>query len=236
MTVHLSLNCIINKIKIMKTLYTLLFSILISVSLDAQVFESKQDLSVGTQNAFAMDHPDAEKKMVEDALDDAIKAYGKVKRNRKAKEWNCAECKIPTISSSPISISYKVEEGKGQVTSYLFFDNGTEFLSSDNSDKAAAIEKLNMDIFYDVKKRVISKELENEEEGLKDFNKDLSKLEKKNKDLHNDIEDYKEKIRKAEKEIEQNLQSQEDKKIEIEQQKNKVTGITDKLNNVGRGK
>lgn len=219
----------------MKSFYTLVFSILICLSLDAQVFESNQDLSVGTQNAYAMDHPDAEKKMVEKALDEVIKEYGKVKRNRKAKEWNCSECNVPSISSSPISIYYKVEEGKGQVTSYLFFDDGSQFLTKSNSDKSAAIEKINMDVFHNVKRKVINKDLENQEDNLKSFNKDLSKLEKKNNDLHNDIEEYKEKIRKAEKEIEQNLQSQEDKKIEIEQQKNKVSEVTEKLNNVGRG-
>jgi len=220
----------------MKIYYTTFLSLLFCLSLNAQVFETKQDLSVGTQNAYAMDHPGADKGMVEDALDETIKQYGKVKRNRKAKEWNCSDCKIPTISSSPINIYYKVEEGKGQVTSYLFIDDGSQFLSSKNNDRAAAIEKLNMDIFYDVKRKVINKELENEEDNLKDFNKDLSKLEKKNQDLLNDIEDYKEKIRKAEKEVEQNLQSQEYKKMEIEQQKSKVSDVTDKLNNVGRDK
>ena len=48
-------------------------------------------------------------------------------------------------------------------------------------------------------------ELKDEENRLKDFEKDLSKLVKKNEDLHSDIENYKEKIIKAEKEIEKNF-------------------------------
>jgi len=218
----------------MKVLNILLISMLFSLGMNAQVFESKQELSVGLQNAYALDHPNADKKMVEEALENAIKEYGKVKRNKKAKEWYCQECKIPTISSNPMNIYYKIEEGKGQITSYLFFDDGGQFLSSDNGTAEADIERFNMNIFYDVKRMVINKELEDQEDQLKDYNKDLEKLEKKNKDLHDDIEGYKEKIRKAEKSIEQNLQEQEDKNIEIEQQKNKIGEVTEKLNNVGR--
>lgn len=218
----------------MKILNILLFSTLFSIGLNAQMFESKQELSVGLQNSYAMDYPNADKKMVEKALENAVKEHGKVKKNRKAKEWNCQECKIPTISSNPLNVYYKVEEGKGQTTSYLFFDDGGKFLSSDNGAAQADIERFSMNIYHDVERMVIGKELENEEDQLKDFNKDFEKLEKKNKDLHNDIEEYKEKIRKAEKAIEQNLQEQEDKNIEIEQQKNKVGAVTEKLNNVGR--
>ena len=218
----------------MKVLNILLITMLFSLGMNAQVFESKQELSVGLQNAYALDHPNADKKMVEEALENAIKEYGKVKRNKKAKEWYCQECKIPTISSNPMNIYYKIEEGKGQITSYLFFDDGGQFLSSDNGTAEADIERFNMNIFYDVKRMVISKELEDQEDQLKDYNKDLEKLENKNKDLHDDIEDYKEKIRKAEKSIEQNLQEQEDKNIEIAQQKNKIREVTEKLNNVGR--
>jgi hypothetical protein len=218
----------------MKTLNILIFTFIISFGLHAQTFESKQELSVGLQNAYAMDHPKADKKQVEKALENAVKEYGKVKRNKKAKEWYCEECKIPTISPNQIKVYYKIEEGKGQTTSYLFFDDGGKFLSSENSDKQDAIKRLNTTVYNDVQKMVIGEELKSEEDNLKDRQKELEKLEKKNKDLHKDIEEYKEKISKAESEIEQNLQEQEDKKIEIEQQKNKVGSVTDKLNNVGR--
>lgn len=218
----------------MKNLYLLSFLFLANIGI-SQVSEIKADLSLGEQNAYVVDHPDAEKKMVEKVLDNTFKQYGKVKKNRKAKEWNCAECTISMISGAPLSIYYKVEEGKGQITSYTFFDDGTKFISSENNSKASAIiEKLNKEIALDVKRLVIEKELENQEKELKNFEKDLSKLEKKNKNLHDDIEDYKEKIRKAEKEIEENLNAQADKKMEIEKQRNEVASTTDRLNNVGR--
>lgn len=220
----------------MKALLTLFCSIFILNLGFSQVTERSATLSVGDQNGYTIDHVGAEKKMVEKALDQIIKEYGKVKRNKKAGEWTCLQCKVSAVSSDPVNIYYKVEEGKGQVTSYLFFDDGTKFISSDNdSDASAAIERINMNVKYEVETRVITKELEKEEDNLKDQEKDLNKLEKKNKDLHKDIEEFHEKIKKAEAEIERNLQDQEDKKLEIEKQKNNVGKVTEKLNNVGRG-
>ena len=176
-----------------------------------------------------------DKKIVENVVENTIKQYGKVKRNRKAKEWNCESCNISRISSSPLSVYYKVDEGKNLVTTYLFFDDGQKFLSSYNDkDAAESIEDLCMEIYYEVHREMLRKEIEDMEKDLGGFEKDLSKLIKKNENLHQDIEDYKEKILKAEKDIEQNLNDQEDKRIEIEQQKILIEKITEKLNQVGR--
>ena len=219
----------------MKTAILLLTLLFAGVSY-SQVEEGSYDLSLGDQMGFMVDHIDADRKMVEKIMDNTFKEYGKIHKNRKAKEWSCLECKISRISGTPMDIYYKVVERKGLVTTYVFFDDGEKFLSSENASEAIeSIVDLNMDIYHDVKRAVFSKELEGEEKTLKGLEKDLGKLEKKNTDLHEDIEEYKEKIRKAEQDIEKNLQQQEDKQIEIEQQKKVVSKVTDKLNNVGRG-
>lgn len=217
----------------MKNIYTLIL-LTFSISVFGQVMEEEKTISVGKQTAFVIDHPGADKKMVEKIMENTLKEYGKVKKNRKAKEWNCSECKVSMITSKSLNIYYTIEEGKSQTTSYMFFDDGTQFLSSENSDKVAAIKDLNMTIFYNVKRAVIEKELEQEEDNLKDFNKDLSKLEKKEADLLDDIDDYKEKIRKAEKEIEEVLLLQEEKRMQIAKQEMSVDSVKDKLNKVGR--
>lgn len=217
----------------MRIIYTLIL-ITCSLSLFGQVSEESKTISVGKQTAFVVDHQNADNKTVEKIIENTLKEYGKVKKNRKAKEWNCSECKISMISSSPLNIYYTIEEGKDQTTSYMFFDDGTKFLSSENSDKTDAIKDLNMTIFYDVKRAVIEEELEQENDNLKDFGKDLSKLEKKESSLLDDIEDYKEKIRKAEKEIEEVLLLQEEKKMQIAKQEVIIENVKDKLNSVGR--
>ncbi len=203
--------------------------------LNAQVNEGKYSLSLGDQNGFMMDHKSAEKQVVEEVIENNLKPYGKIKRNRKAGEWNCQECNLSMVSSNTLNVYYRIEEGRDLVTSYLYFDDGTKFISSENdSDASEQIKMICMDIYYEVKREMIRKDLEEMEKQLKDYEKDLGKLEKKNKDLHQDIEEYKEKIRKSEKDIEQNLRDQEDKNMEIEQQKRLLSKTTDKLNKVGR--
>ena len=219
----------------MKGLYTLLFAV-ISVSIFGQVEETKSLMSFGHQDSYMIEHDGADEKMVYKFLEDHYKKYGKVKRNKKAGEWLCESCQIGVISSSPMDVYFKVKEGKDQTTSYHFFDDGTQFLSGENNAEAEAnIENFLMNVFYEVKRKVIRKELEEQEKVLKNFEKDLGKLEKKNKDLHEDIEDYKRKILEAEENIERNLEEQADKKMEIDKQTLNVSEITKRLNNVGKG-
>ncbi len=220
----------------MNRILTIIFLTAVSLGLTAQVEETSYNLRLGKQNAFTMDHEGADQKMASKILENAFKKYGKVKKNRKASEWICSECQIGIISSSPVSVYFKVESGKNQSTSYVFFDDGEKFISEENDKtKSQSIKDLLMEIDYDVERAVIKKDLEQEEKDLKGFEKDLVKLEKKNGDYHKDIENYKKKIIEAEENIEKNLQSQEDKTMEIIKQRRKVESTTSKLNHVGRG-
>ena len=221
----------------MKTLITFILSacIISLVSAQVEVREQSMESSLGHQNAFAMDHRGADQKMVTKIFEKAFKEYGKVKKNKKAKEYNCLQCSVPGFSN-PVNVYFKITKGKGTASSYVFYDDGTQFVSSENSPEEA--QRIINDLTYighDVSRAVIKKELEAEEDNLKDRNKEQEKLEKKNKNLHEDIEEYKKKIAEAEKAIEKNLQEQEDKKMEIEKQARVIEQVTDKLNNVGKG-
>lgn len=220
----------------MKLTTTLIFSILVVFCLEAQISETAYSMSYGKQNAYMMDHDGADSKMVSKIIENTLKDYGKVKRNKKAKEWECIDCQIGRISSSRMNIYFKVESGKDMASSYFFFDDGEKFVSGENDPGISqSIEDFLMDINYAVEREVIGKELEGEEKIMKNLEKDLSKLEKKNQDLHDDIEEYREKINKAEKEIEKNLEEQVDKRMEITKQARVVEDVTLKLNRVGRG-
>ena len=214
--------------------FTFVITLFIAVQLSGQITEQRAAFSLGEQNCFVTVYKDAEKKMVEKTVENAIKEYGKVKRNRKANEWNCLQCSVPGMSGLT-NVYFKVEEGKGQISSYIFYDDGLQFINTENSPEAAATVTNSLKyIGYDVKKQVITKVLEKEEDNLKDRNKEQKKLQDKNKDLHKDIEEYRKKISEAEKNIEKNLQEQEDKKIDIEKQSRVIQDITDRLNNVGK--
>ncbi len=214
--------------------FTFVITLLLTAQLTGQVQEGKSALSLGEHNCFLTIHKGADKKMVEKAVENSVKEYGKVKRNRKANEWNCLQCTVPGMAGLT-NVYFKVEEGKGQIESYVFFDDGLQFISSENNPEATkAVTQSLKYIEYDVTRQVITKELDSEEDNLKDRNKEQKKLEDKNKDLHGDIEEYKKKISEAEKEIEKNLQEQEDKKMEIEKQSRVIQDVTDRLNNVGK--
>ena len=152
--------------------FILAFAFLMTTHLIGQVSEHKTALSLGEHNAFVLEHPGADKKMVSKTLEKTFKEYGKVKRNKKAKEWSCLQCDVPGIGQT--NIYFKVEEGKGQVTSFVFCDDGTQFVNSENNQEAAAaISKSLKYVGYDVEKQVISKELDREENSVKDRNKEL---------------------------------------------------------------
>jgi len=219
----------------MKSLLTLSFLLIIQLG-SAQINEKAMSISVGEYNAFVQAHEGANRKMVEKAMDKIFKKYGKVKRNRKAKEWTCMNCNIPAVSSNPVNVYYKIDVEDKTVHSYLFVDDGSDFISSESHSAAAqTIKEIQTKAGFEVEKMVVTKELGNEEDTLKGFEKDLKKLEKRNNKLHENIEDYKNKILKAEAEIEQNLLDQESKISEIKSQRTTVESVSDKLKSIGKG-
>ena len=197
--------------------------------------EVEKTISMGAQPAFVINHPNATAKMAEAAWEDHMKKKGKAKKNRKSKEFETLEAEINMISSSPLNIYFLAEDGADMATSYIFFDNGSGFITSSSDETAAGgIYEFLTPYVYGVEKLVIQEELDSEEKGLKDMTKDLEKLGKSNTDLHEDIEKWKEKIRQAEMDIEKNLQEQEAKKEEITNQESIIEEVKKKLNAVGK--
>lgn len=197
--------------------------------------EVEKTISMGAQPAFVINHPNATVKMAEDAWEEHMKKNGKAKKNRKSKELETIDAEINMISSTPLNIYFLAEKGADMTTSYIFFDNGSGFITSESDENAASgIYEFLTPFVYGVEKLVIQEELDNEEDGLKDFAKDLERLEKSNTNLHEDIEKWKEKIRQAETDIEKNLQDQDAKKEEIVNQEGIIKEVKKKLNSVGK--
>lgn len=220
----------------MKYTISLLLAAFLCISLNAQVSESNQTMSLGPKPAFSIDIDGTDKKMTEKTWKDYIKEYGKVEKNKKAKEFYMTQVRIPVITGSGlVNLFSKVDEGKNMSSVTIWVDNGAAFVSSDENEEAASGAIRFMKDFGNIlTKKVITKELEEEEKSLKNLNKDLGKLENKNKDLHEEIEKAKEKIRKAEENIVKNLAEQDEKKAAIEAQSEKVAEVTARLNNVGK--
>lgn len=222
----------------MKTLFTLLLAIfsfsIVCIGQDA--IEKKVSMSLGPQNAFYVEIPGADSKMVEKTFYEFVKEYGKLKENKKAREHFMMATKIPVINgTSPLDMYAKFEEGKGMATTYVWMDMGGSFInSSDHASQTKAVRQFLYDYFIAVRKKVVTEEIKAEEKKLADVEKDLKKLKEKNDDYHKDIEKAKLKIAEAEKNIEKNIVDQENKVKEIDTQKVAVETVVQKLNNLGK--
>ena len=215
--------------------YTLLALFFFCSTIHAQVEETMERMSQGEHTCYTITHNGADRKTVEKNFKEFMKEYGKVKHDKKKKEYYSEEADISYLSKDqPMQVFLKYEEQKGQTVSNIFFYDGSGFINSEDypikSEKAA---KLVEEFGQFVDKYVIGEYLEDEEKKLEKLEKSLSKLEKKHRDYEDDIKNYEKKIIEAEEKIEQNLLDQDDKRYEIEKQRKQVEKVTDELNSVG---
>jgi len=212
---------------------------LISVgSMMAQdVNEQEVRMSLGKQNAFSVDIEGADEGIAAKVWKKFAKDYGKIKRNKKAKEYYSKDAKVSMIAGSDQMDMYiKFDERVGMATATLWVDYDGAFINSnDHPSEAQGAEEFLQNFYYDVREYVINEEMKAQEKELKKLDKGLRKLEKQNTGYHQDIEKAKERIEKAEKNIEQNLKDQDDQRIAIEQQKKLIDEIIERLNNLKRG-
>lgn len=221
--------------KVYKFLLAISLAFLFSLSsnVHAQISVNQESMSLGSKAAFVVDLSGADKKLTEKKWKDLIKDYGKIEKNKKAKEQSVLQANLPGFESA-VNVFFKAEEGKDLTRVYFFFDNGSKFVDEADEDSGPAKVFIN-DFIVEVNKEVAKRELEQGEDELKGFEKDLSKLEKKNKKLHDDIEKFKKKIAEAEADIQENLKQQDSSKENIEAQKSKVEELKNAYNNIGKG-
>lgn len=222
----------------------ILLSLFIIGQMGAQaVFEEDMNMSLGTKNALYVDVEGADKKIAEKAIESILKEYGKVKKNRKAKEYYAEKITIPAIGGAqPLDVFVKVDEMREQSRLYLWVYDGSNFINSvDDADKVDGAESILKDFFVKARREAIQQEVDHEEDNLKDREKELKKLEDNNENLHKDIakwekeiEERKRRIEQAKVDIEENLVNQDDKAVEISEQKDVVNSTIEKMNSVQR--
>jgi len=221
----------------MKKINFILSIMMLSLVVSAQeVKQVDKTMSLGNKPAYYVEVNDIDKKVVEKAWEDYMKSYGKMKDNKKAKESYMNQVSIPMINgANKVDVYSKQEEGKNQMTTYVWIDLGGSFANpKDNPKQVEGINQFLFDFWVFAKKKAVSNELEDQEKVQKNLEKDLSKLEGKNEDLKKDIEKAKEKIRQAEIDIEQNLRDQDNKRVDIATQKKMVEKVVEKLNSIGK--
>jgi valyl-tRNA synthetase len=217
-------------------LLSLIFVFVASVFATAQVRESQRKMNQGTNNAMVLNLPDVEEKFIkklwEDYMDDFYDV--KTKRVRKAKEYLSDNAEIAAIGgNTPIDVYAYFEGDKEDVELTVWFDLGGAYLSStDHPDRYKEAEKMLMRFALEVAKESTKLELEDQEDMLKDLEKDLAKLKKDNDRYHKTIENAKKKIAEAEDDIEQNEKDQVSMQAKIEEQLKAVEAVRKKLNDL----
>jgi len=214
-------------------------TILVSFTLSAQMesYEKETTMSLGKQSGLALDLNEIDHKTAMKYWSAYVKEHGKLKKNRKADEMYSEAIMIPAISSSKMDLYSKIEDLKGSSRLYVWIDNGDGFLTSESNPTDYKNAKSYLDDF------AVYAEKEHVEEILRNEDKNLNKLEKEMKSLEKDkisyektIEEAKKKIAEHEKKIEDNIAAQESKITEVEDQKNLILKVKERLASIGKAK
>jgi uncharacterized protein YoxC len=219
-------------------LFTFLFALAFFTG-QAQMESYTKDvsMSLGTLPALVVDLNEIPSKVATDYWTAYLKEYGKLKKNRKADELFAEDIRIPLITPTEIDLFSKVEDLQNDSRIYLWIDQGSAFLSSDQDPAVFKNAKKFVDDFavYAEKKHV-EELLDSAEKDLKGLEKDLKGLGKDKESYEKNIEKAKETIAKMERNIEENIVSQESKVTEIEDQKNMLIKIQERLASIGKVK
>jgi gas vesicle protein len=219
-------------------LYALLVVFLgISITAKSQVSEESRKMSQGVHPALVMTLPDIDHKDAEDVWEDYIEDFYdcKTKRNRRSDEYFSDNAEIVAIAgSNTVDIYASIEEsGDTNTEIAVWFDLGGAYLNSrEHPNRFAEAEKLMLRFALEAARSKTNKELEDQEDKLKDLQKDLKRLERANKRYHNDIEEAKKRIKDAEENIEENEKEQVDMKALIEAQLKAIELIKKRLSDL----
>jgi hypothetical protein len=163
-----------------------------------------------------------------------FKDYGKVKKNRKAKEYYSTGVRVGRIKAGdPIDVYAKFVEFENGVDINLCFDLGTEFLNSKTTpNEYNGAEKLINEFVVYVKRYIVGEKIKKEEKELKKIEANLKSARKKNKKLHDKIENYQKNIEKAEDDIKENILLQEELKVKVQEQANKLKEVQREMDGI----
>ena len=224
------------QIAFMRNLLILSLVLFFSAAVTAQISEQQYQMSKGSNNAITFLIPDANEKLISNVWREFAKDdfKGKAKYQRRDKEYLIEGADLVGIGkgNSVDLYSQAVEQGK-DVLFKLWIDLGDSFLSgTDHPGRYESTEDLLMRFGLEVQRAKVRLEIEDQEKVLITFEKDLKKLEKENEGYHKDIEKAQEAIREAELSIEKNKEEQVLTQERIEEQKEVVEQVKEKLRKI----
>lgn len=207
---------------------------------ELKITEQEKQMSMGTQNAYVVDIPQAKLKDVISDFKKYIKKDAKGKLIDDKGEVSMIGAVNKNISSLPFNVFGRFVESSEGVTVSIWVADGETFVSSKLSpDKSVAVSKYLKDFAIEQYKQAVKEELENEKDKAKTEQKTLDGFVKDQKKAESNIEDHKAEIANREKKIkeeEANIgtakSNQEKQKDVIAKQNAVLNAVQQKLNNI----
>lgn len=216
----------------MKSLFTTLLILFLSIAAFGQVKERMESMSLGSQNALVLTIPQTDQKLVEDTWVEFTKDEfnNKAKWDRKTKEFFCDDVDIRTLGPNTVDVHAQVSQRGSDAEMIVWFNLGGAFLSSRmHRDLYPEAEKIMMRFGLAVAAAKTELELKEEEKNLKQLERELDRLQKDNERFHKDIEKAQEAIKEAEKSIAENEVGQENMREQIRAQEKLIEEVKKKL-------
>lgn len=216
--------------------YSLLLIACASVGAQGQVVERSAEMSKGVRNALVLEIPGVNEDLVSDLWKDYMKDFyrEKPKWQRRDKEWLSDDADIAGIGrGNTVDVYAKTEQKDDNAFIYLWIDMGGAFLSArEHGEQYTEAEKLLTRFGLEVARAKVKMELEEQEDRLKDLNRDLERLASDKERYEREIQRAKESIVKAEKDIEDNLKAQEEMAARIKAQEGVIESVQKRLNDL----
>lgn len=202
----------------------------------AQVVERSVGMSAGVQNALVLEIPAVDEGLVSDLWKDYMKDFyrEKPKWQRRDKEWLSDDADIAALGmGNTVDVFAKTEQKGDNTFIYMWIDLGGAYLnSSQHRERYTEAEKVLVRFGLEVARAKVKIELEEQEDMLKDLNRDLERLASDKDRYEREIQRAKETIAKAEKDIEDNLNAQEEMAERIKAQEGVIKSVQKRLNDL----
>ncbi len=216
----------------MKSLLSATFFVIFCIfSSQAQVLETTQVMSTGSQPALTIVLAGVDTKLADATWKEYMKSYGKIARVKGGKENVASQVQVLDIGGvNRINIYSQSEEVADGAKMIVWFDMGAGFITSEAYPKEyVAGVKFLKDFAHAVEVQRISNDLEAQNKLLSKAESTVEKLKRENDSLHKIIEDSKKRITEAEKDIETNLKNQELAQKELGSQTQAVEEVKKQL-------
>jgi predicted nucleic acid-binding Zn-ribbon protein len=224
--------------KTLKQLFILVLVLFVSIISHAQinilVQEQEVNMSKGLQHAFIVEIPQADNDAVIKTWSKYIRVDTKSKVQKAGEEIYILGTEIDQIHKGPINIYSVIFKKDSTEKLVAFFEIDSVFFSKDEASNSIENEKTYHGIKNFVRdfaleryREVVASELKDEQKKLKDLTHDLEKFEKDNVSYQKKIKENEQDILNSESEI-SSLEAAKTRKVEeVENQKLKVTSLSE---------